>query len=99
MELIAIEFLTQSKVTLTEGLLMMLDSQVSDNVFLFEIESEELSMLIDELESEMSFEFVITKINQIMSTRADYILYLKQQIQTPKIKKEIQEQQQLLDEK
>lgn len=63
MELIAIEFLTQSKVTLTEGLLMMLDSQVSDNVFLFEIESEELSMLIDELESEMSFEFVITKIN------------------------------------
>lgn len=34
-----------------------------------------------------------------MSTRADYILYLKQQIQTPKIKKEIQEQQQLLDEK
>lgn len=63
METIVIEFLTQSKVVLTEGLLQMLDTQVSSNSFLFILEEEEVEMLIDELETEMSFDFVATKIN------------------------------------
>ena len=63
METIAIEFLTQSTVTLTEGLLQMLDTQVSSNTFLFVVEFEELEMLLSELDSEMEFDFVVTKLD------------------------------------
>ena len=63
METIAVEFLTQSTVILTEGLLQMLDTQVSGNTFLFVVEFEELEMLLDEMRSEMEFEFVVTKMD------------------------------------
>ena len=63
METIAIEFLTQSTVILTEGLLQMLDQQVSSNTFLFVIESEELELLLDEIDTEMEFDFIVTKID------------------------------------
>ena len=63
METIAIEFLVPGNVMLTEGLLQMLDTQVSSNTFLFVIEEEELFMLLEEIDSEMEFDFVVTKIN------------------------------------
>jgi len=63
METIAIEFLTQSTVILTEGLLQMLDQQVSGNTFLFVVEFEELELLLDEIDSEMEFDFIVTKLD------------------------------------
>ena len=63
METIAIEFLVPGNVILTEGLLQMLDTQVSSNTFLFVVEFEELEMLLDEIKSEMEFDFVVTKID------------------------------------
>ena len=63
METIAIEFLVPGNVILTEGLLQMLDTQVSGNTFLFVIEFEELELLLDEIKSEMEFDFVVTKID------------------------------------
>jgi hypothetical protein len=63
METIAIEFLTQDQVTLTEGLLQMLDTQVSSNTFIFVVEFEELEMLLDELDTEMNLDFVVTKLD------------------------------------
>lgn len=63
METIAIEFLTQSTVILTEGLLQMLDQQVSGNTFIFVVEFEELEMLLNEIDEEMEFDFVVTKLD------------------------------------
>ena len=63
MKTVAIEFLVPGNVTLTEGLLQMLDTQVSSNTFLFIVEEEELEMLIEEVRSEMEFEFVVTKLD------------------------------------
>lgn len=63
METIAIEFLATGTVVLTEGLLQMLDQQVSSNTFIFVVEFEELEMLLNEIYEEMNLDFVVTKID------------------------------------
>jgi hypothetical protein len=63
METIVIEFLVPGNVILTEGLLQMLDQQVSSNTFLFEVEEEELEMLLNEIDEEMNLDFVVTKLD------------------------------------
>jgi hypothetical protein len=58
MKLVSIEFRTKSNVVLTEGLIQMLDQQVSNNVFIFEVEEEEIEMLIEECQDEIEFPIV-----------------------------------------
>lgn len=49
MNLVIITF-EDNNVVLTEGLLQMLDKQIAANAFIFEVEYEEIEMLISEIE-------------------------------------------------
>lgn len=55
MRLVSIEFRTKNNVILTEGLIQMLDQQINPNRFIFEVEEEEIQMLIEECEDEIEF--------------------------------------------
>tara|TARA_R110002126_G_scaffold124907_2_gene267160 strand:+ start:100 stop:312 length:213 start_codon:yes stop_codon:yes gene_type:complete len=44
-----------TKVILTEGLIQMLWMQMSNNEFIFEVEHEEIDMLISEIDEEIEF--------------------------------------------
>ena len=58
MKLVSIEFRTKNNVILTEGLIQMLDQQINPNRFIFEVEEEEIEMLIEECEDEIEFSIV-----------------------------------------
>lgn len=49
MKLVTITF-EDNNVVLTEGLMQMLDKQIAANAFIFEVEYEEIEMLISEIE-------------------------------------------------
>lgn len=49
MNLVIITF-EDNNVVLTEGLMQMLDKQIAANTFIFEVEYEEIEMLISEIE-------------------------------------------------
>ena len=49
MKLVIITF-EDNNVVLTEGLMQMLDKQIAANAFIFEVEYEEIEMLISEIE-------------------------------------------------
>jgi|TARA_R110000796_G_scaffold58981_1_gene135882 hypothetical protein len=57
MVLVTITFKNASntKVILTEGLIQMLWMQMSNNEFIFEVEHEEIDMLISEIDEEIEF--------------------------------------------
>ena len=46
---------SNTKVILTEGLIQMLWLQMSNNEFIFEVEHEEIDMLISEIDEEIEF--------------------------------------------
>ena len=46
---------SNTKVILTEGLIQMLWMQMSNNEFIFEVEHEEIDMLISEIDEEIEF--------------------------------------------
>ena len=48
MNLVIVTF--ENNVVLTEGLMQMLDKQIAANAFIFEVEYEEIEMLISEIE-------------------------------------------------
>lgn len=55
MKKVTIIFATLRNVILTEGLIQMLDQQINNNTFVFELEEEEIEMLIEEVEDEIEF--------------------------------------------
>mgnify|MGYP003646551026 CR=1 FL=1 len=55
MKKVTITFATSRRVILTEGLVQMLEQQIDNNAFIFEIEEEEIDMLIEEIEDEIEF--------------------------------------------
>jgi hypothetical protein len=46
---------SNTRVILTEGLIQMLWLQMSNNKFIFEVEHEEIDMLISEIDEEIEF--------------------------------------------
>ena len=60
---VTIIFKTNKNVQLTEGLIQMLWQQESNNTFTFEVEEEEIELLIAEVEDEI--EFLIESVNVV----------------------------------